>query len=426
MKKLLLLCAAVLLSVVGCGGGGGGSTPSATPQTGAIAVKIAPENSSVAKGATLKFTAIGLLSDGTKQNLTEVVTWSSSSTAIATVNTGLATALDAGSTTITATVGGVSDSTVLTVTAKDPPFTSPSGWKLTSVVSDVASNVIIATGSSSNNAVALAFDSNGAILWQNSLPGRYGKSQVANGNLYAVRTLWSAGVGNTYLDKINPGTRMTTSVLVDTMLDEYGTTAFCGSLATSADATTYVAAANSTKQSSFWKFDSIGNQSFLLDYNSPCVEDMEVNEVGSYFYSISSQGMDAYTFKGVYFGTSPAPAGAQFNNTLAKNNVMYVSGSQAGIATLWIYDENNGGSQRSYPLGTGQAEGMVFGPSGEMYVAINNGLGPVRIDPTTGKVAWTGNTAGHSVAYLNGKVYLATGGDALKVFDSSTGEQRLD
>ena len=419
MKKSVLVVLLLLASLVGCsGGGGGGGETTTTPQTGAIAVMVAPENSSVAKGATLQLSAIGLMSDGTKQNITNVVTWSSSSTSVAVNKTGLVTALDTGSTTITATAGGgVSGSVVLTVT---PPFKAPAGWELTEVATDVASGIVIATGTNGENAVAIAFNSNGEVLWQKSgLPGNYGKTQISNGVVSAVRTSWVAGVGSTYYDKITM-TGTVSSVLVSSMLDEYGTTAFCGSLATSA-AATYVASANSIDQSSFWKFDSIGNQSFLLNYELPCVQDMEVNEVGGYFYSISSTSMDAYNFDGTYFGTSAAPAGAQYNNTVSRGNVMYVSGSQAGLAYLWINDENEGGSQKSYPLGTGTAKGMTFGPNGEMYVANSSGLGPVRLDPVTGAIAWTGNTPGYSVAYSNSKIYLADGSDTLKVFDSSTG-----
>src|SRR5207245_6393546 len=71
---------------------------------------------------TRQFTATGTFSDSTTQDLTTQVTWSSSSTAVATISNaggsqGLATSVAAGTTTITATLGGVSVSTTLTVTA---------------------------------------------------------------------------------------------------------------------------------------------------------------------------------------------------------------------------------------------------------------------------------------------------------------------
>jgi hypothetical protein len=64
---------------------------------------------------------MGTYSDGSTQNLTTTVTWSASNTGIATISNatgskGLATAVSAGATTITAAAGGVSGTTTLTVT----------------------------------------------------------------------------------------------------------------------------------------------------------------------------------------------------------------------------------------------------------------------------------------------------------------------
>src|SRR6202040_3188932 len=81
-------------------------------------IAVTPANPSITKGATQQFTATGTFSDGTTQNLTSSVTWSSGTTSIATINTtGLATGAGIGTSTITATSGVISGSTVLTVTA---------------------------------------------------------------------------------------------------------------------------------------------------------------------------------------------------------------------------------------------------------------------------------------------------------------------
>jgi PKD repeat protein len=79
-------------------------------------IAVTPASPSVAVGGTQQFTATGTYADGSTQNLTSQATWSSSSTAIATVNaSGLATAVSAGSTTISATFGGLTGSASLTV-----------------------------------------------------------------------------------------------------------------------------------------------------------------------------------------------------------------------------------------------------------------------------------------------------------------------
>jgi 6-phosphogluconolactonase (cycloisomerase 2 family) len=87
-----------------------------------VSIGLTPSSSTIANGTGQQFTAIGIYSDNSTQGLTAAVTWSSSAPAVAAVsnaagNNGLATAAGAGTTTITATLGGISASTPLTVTA---------------------------------------------------------------------------------------------------------------------------------------------------------------------------------------------------------------------------------------------------------------------------------------------------------------------
>ncbi len=94
-------------------------TPAATTLQ---SVTVTPANRSIAAGATLQFHATGTNSDGTTQDLTNAVTWSSSSAAVATINaSGLVTGQGTGSTTITATGNGVSGAATLTVPASSTP-----------------------------------------------------------------------------------------------------------------------------------------------------------------------------------------------------------------------------------------------------------------------------------------------------------------
>ncbi|MGA3325471.1 MAG: kelch repeat-containing protein, partial [Terriglobia bacterium] len=71
---------------------------------GLISLAVTPANPSIASGQTQQFTATGLFSSGSTQNLTAFVTWSSSAAGVATINAaGLASGVSAGSTTIIAT-----------------------------------------------------------------------------------------------------------------------------------------------------------------------------------------------------------------------------------------------------------------------------------------------------------------------------------
>jgi hypothetical protein len=78
---------------------------------------VTPANSAIAKGVTQQFTATGTFSDGSTQNLTNTVAWTSTNTAVATITSnGLATGVAPGSTTMQAAWGSVSSSISLTVT----------------------------------------------------------------------------------------------------------------------------------------------------------------------------------------------------------------------------------------------------------------------------------------------------------------------
>jgi uncharacterized repeat protein (TIGR01451 family) len=82
---------------------------------------VTPANPTLATHTTQTFLAIGTYNDGSTQNLSAAVTWSSSSTTVATISSsGVATGVSAGTSTISATLGNVAGSTALTVTAKAP------------------------------------------------------------------------------------------------------------------------------------------------------------------------------------------------------------------------------------------------------------------------------------------------------------------
>lgn len=114
-----LIAAALLMFVIaGCGGDGGDGGGGATLSS----IAVTPANPSIAVGTTQQFTATGTYSDGSTQDITASVTWISSDETKATIDaSGLAMAVAAGATTITATSGSISRSATLTVTAPNAP-----------------------------------------------------------------------------------------------------------------------------------------------------------------------------------------------------------------------------------------------------------------------------------------------------------------
>jgi uncharacterized protein YjdB len=86
--------------------------------TGATLTSIilTPATPTVALGDSQQFKAVGHFSDGSNETITPQVVWTSSDVTVAIVdNVGAATPSGSGTTTITATMGAVSASTVMTV-----------------------------------------------------------------------------------------------------------------------------------------------------------------------------------------------------------------------------------------------------------------------------------------------------------------------
>ncbi len=108
----LALVLFVLIAAAGCGQ----FFPSGNTIT---ALQVAPANATVAPGVTQQYSATATYGDNTTGDVTSSVTWSTSPTNIATVNsTGLVTGVSLGVATVKAQSGSVIASTGVTVTNK--------------------------------------------------------------------------------------------------------------------------------------------------------------------------------------------------------------------------------------------------------------------------------------------------------------------
>jgi len=97
---------------------------------GLVSLAITPANPTVTLGTGQQMTASGTFADGTTQNLTNSITWTSSNTSVLIVGTtsgfqGFAMGAYAGTATVTAIVGSVSTST--SVNVQNPPAVNPPG-----------------------------------------------------------------------------------------------------------------------------------------------------------------------------------------------------------------------------------------------------------------------------------------------------------
>lgn len=100
-----------------------GQTTVTVTDAALVSITLSPLAGTAAAGVNVQFSATGVYSNGTSQNLTSMVTWTSSDLTITSfnqdrmANSGLATALAAGVSTVTASMANISANTTFTVTA---------------------------------------------------------------------------------------------------------------------------------------------------------------------------------------------------------------------------------------------------------------------------------------------------------------------
>lgn len=86
-----------------------------------VGIAVSPTSSTVAKGATYQFSATGTYTDGSTQDVTQIVNWAISDTAIATVDgTGLVSGVDYGNTQLSASSNSINaGATVIVIPGAD-------------------------------------------------------------------------------------------------------------------------------------------------------------------------------------------------------------------------------------------------------------------------------------------------------------------
>lgn len=191
-------------------GGSSGSSSVAVTAPTLSSIAVTPPDPSLPKGTNIQLTATGTFSDGSTQDLTTSVSWTSSIPGNAVVSgaqgsEGQVTALAVGSTTITAAQGSVSGTTSVTITSPtmssitiSPP--GPSLAKGTSLQ-------LTATGNYSDGSTQ---DLTQTASWISSAPQNVsvGSSGTSNG------TVTGLAVGNATISATQQGISGSTSVTV--------------------------------------------------------------------------------------------------------------------------------------------------------------------------------------------------------------------
>jgi RHS repeat-associated protein len=150
-----------------------------------IALEPGPGPALRLAGDELQYKAVAILTDGTSADITLTAAWASSLTGVATINTvGVAKAIAAGATTISANLGGKTGQGTLNVASRASGDNTPPTAEITSPVDGGAvtgPTLVVGTASDANFlryelAIALAGDENYTVIAE-------GTTAVANGTL---------------------------------------------------------------------------------------------------------------------------------------------------------------------------------------------------------------------------------------------------
>ncbi len=196
-----------IILLAGCGGSGGGSS---APAPTLVSISVTPINPIIALSTMQQFTATGTFSDNTTHNLTESVTWSSTSALVATISNtagsnGLATSVGTGSTTITAASGGILGSTTLTITGATIVSISVTPTNPSIVLG--TTQQFTATGTFSDNTTQ---NVTGSVLWSSASTSVATISNTAGSNGLAT----SVSTGATTITATSENVPGTTTLTV--------------------------------------------------------------------------------------------------------------------------------------------------------------------------------------------------------------------
>jgi N-acetylneuraminic acid mutarotase len=156
------------VTITATSGGASGSTTLIITGAALTGLTITPANPSIARGTTQQFVVMGTFSDDSTQDLSSSVTWDSTNLTVAAISNaggsrGLASGLNTGNTTITATLGGISANTVLTVTAA--VLTKITVIPATPVIAKGTTQQFVATGTFSDSTIQ---DLTTTVTWSSS------------------------------------------------------------------------------------------------------------------------------------------------------------------------------------------------------------------------------------------------------------------
>lgn len=333
-----------------------------------VSIAVAPGTPTISVAKTLQLTATGTYSDNSTQDLTTQVTWTSSDTAKATVNTaGLVTGVDFGSATITARSGAVSSSATINIFQPNPSPVPP-------LSQAVAYQIDYAHSGHAAFGTPLIFPS--SPTWSVTLDGPAGYPLIAGAKVF-VMTATSGGP--LYGKSLYALDKLTGSII-------WGPVAISG---------TYSWAGHA--------YDH--GRIFVVNFDGLLKS----------FDATTGQAGWSTQLPGQYAFTSPPTA---------VNGVVYVGGAGSG-GTVYAVDESTGNVLWTAGVANGDHSSPAVSSDG---VFVSYPCQVYKFDPLTGTSLWhyagpCEGGGGKTTAYANGLLYVRdpTSSPPDQVFDATSG-----
>jgi uncharacterized protein YjdB len=181
------------------------------PTKALTAIAASPGTANISVGGTEQFNAMATYSDGSTANVTASAHWTDADSKVATINpSGDATAVAAGSTTVTATLDGMSGSATLTVAATAKTLTAIAVSPATANIAAGATEQFTAKATYSDNSTA---DVTATVAWTTS------NAEVAKINATGLATAQSSGSAavTATMDGVSGSASVTVPVAVKTL-----------------------------------------------------------------------------------------------------------------------------------------------------------------------------------------------------------------
>jgi uncharacterized protein YjdB len=200
-------------------------------------LNIMPGSSSVAAGESQQFSAYGIFSDNSQQDLTNIVSWSSSDNSVATVQAGLAQSLKSGASIITASFSGLSANATLQVSSASLSSITISPYLPTFAVGgfqQFTASGVFSDGSSQDLTTGVAWGSDNSAVASIAGSGLASGITAGNANISAC----VGGICDSTSVTILPATAVSITVLPETASIASGTTQQFTAIATYSDGST--------------------------------------------------------------------------------------------------------------------------------------------------------------------------------------------